>query len=178
MAELRTLARPYARAGFEAANQADNLQLWADQLNQLAIISGQPKVAAMIASTNMLASEQANNLNELLGVDAGSAMANFLQLLAENKRLSLLPSVAELFAELKANQEKSVDVTINTAFELDDEMKSHLASALKTKLQRDVQVSTAVDRSLIGGIVIRAGDIVIDGSVKGRLAKLAEAISI
>ena len=178
MAELRTLARPYACAAFEVANQAGTLQLWADQLNQLAVISGKPKVAVMIASTNTLASEQAISLSILLGVDAASAMANFLQLLAENKRLSLLPSVAELFAELKASQEKSVDVTINTAFELDDEMTSKLASALKSKLQRDVQVSTAVDRSLIGGVVVRAGDIVIDGSVKGRLAKLAEAVSI
>jgi len=178
MAELRTLARPYAKAAFQAASESGTLQLWADQLVLLGSISAEPKVADAISSSTVDAASQVATMAGLVGDDLNAAVNNFLHILAENKRLLLLPSIAELFAELKANLERSVEVNISTAFALDDATETKLTQALKDKLQRDIQVHTDVDKSLLGGVVVRAGDIVIDGSVKGRLAKLAEAMSV
>lgn len=178
MAELRTLARPYAKAAFQAASESDSLQSWADQLALLGSISVDPKVVDAITSSTLDAASQVSTLVDLVGSDLSGAVNNFLHILAENKRLLLLPSVAELFVELKANLERSVEVNISTAFALNDTIETKLTQALKEKLQRDIQVHTNVDKSLLGGVVVRAGDVVIDGSVKGRLAKLAEAMSV
>jgi F-type H+-transporting ATPase subunit delta len=100
-----------------------------------------------------------------------------VHLLAENKRLVLLPEISLLFENLKANQEKSVDVEITTAFEISSDVSSKLAQALKDRLQREIKLATSVDQSLIGGAIIRAGDNVIDGSVRGKLSKLAESMN-
>jgi|TARA_B100000768_G_C11073980_1_gene287803 F-type H+-transporting ATPase subunit delta len=177
MAELRTLARPYARAALQAATEKKSVQLWADQLAHLALIAREPKIALLVGSASAKPTEQVVGLLTVLGEEVDAPMNNFLQLLADNKRLALLPSIADLFIELKANQEKTIAVTINSAFELDASIENKLTEALTVKLQRDVTVNTYVDQTLLGGVVIRAGDIVIDGSIKGRLAKLAEALS-
>ncbi|MGY0565495.1 MAG: F0F1 ATP synthase subunit delta, partial [Paraglaciecola chathamensis] len=97
--------------------------------------------------------------------------------LAENKRVALLPEISALFAEFKANREKSVEVEVATAFELDAAIQEKLAKALSGKLEREVSVHTVINKDLIGGVVIRAADIVIDGSVRGRLNNLAEALN-
>jgi len=178
MAELRTLARPYAKAAFQAASETSSVQLWADQLTLLGSISAEAKVADAISSSTIDAAAQVSTLTNLAGDDLGVAVNNFLHVLASNKRLLLLPSIAELFAELKADLERSVEVNISTAFALDSAVETKLTEALKNKLQRDIRVNTNVDKSLLGGVVVRAGDIVIDGSIKGRIAKLAEAMSV
>jgi len=178
MAELRTLARPYAKAAFQAASETSSVQLWADQLTLLGSISAEAKVADAISSSTIDAATQVSTLTNLAGDDLGVAVNNFLHVLASNKRLLLLPSIAELFAELKADLERSVEVNISTAFALDSAVETKLTEALKNKLQRDIRVNTNVDKSLLGGVVVRAGDIVIDGSIKGRIAKLAEAMSV
>lgn len=178
MAELRTLARPYAKAAFQAASETSSVQLWADQLTLLGSISAQAKVADAISSSTIDAATQVSTLTNLAGDDLGVAVNNFLHVLASNKRLLLLPSIADLFAELKADLERSVEVNISTAFALDSAVETKLTEALKNKLQRDIRVNTNIDKSLLGGVVVRAGDIVIDGSIKGRIAKLAEAMSI
>ncbi|MFB1000937.1 MAG: F0F1 ATP synthase subunit delta [Pseudomonadales bacterium] len=178
MAELRTLARPYAKAAFQAASETSSVQLWADQLTLLGSISAEAKVADAISSSTIDAATQVSTLTNLAGDDLGVAVNNFLHVLASNKRLLLLPSIADLFAELKADLERSVEVNISTAFALDSAVETKLTEALKNKLQRDIRVNTNIDKSLLGGVVVRAGDIVIDGSIKGRIAKLAEAMSI
>jgi F-type H+-transporting ATPase subunit delta len=178
MAELRTLARPYAKAAFQAASETSSVQLWADQLTLLGSISAEAKVADAISSSTIDAATQVSTLTNLAGDDLGVAVNNFLHVLASNKRLLLLPSIAELFAELKADLERSVEVNISTAFALDSAVETKLTEALKNKLQRDIRVNTNIDKSLLGGVVVRAGDIVIDGSIKGRIAKLAEAMSV
>lgn len=177
MAELRTLARPYARAALQAATEKEAAQLWEDQLTELALISLQAKIALLISSASAEPHEQVKALLAVLGDDVDQSLNNFLQLLAENKRLALLPTVVQLFIELKASQEKTIAVTISSAFELDTSIEKKLTEALTAKLQRTVKVDTSIDQTLLGGVVIRAGDIVIDGSIKGRLAKLAEALS-
>ena len=97
--------------------------------------------------------------------------------MAENKRISLLPEIVSLFDQFKSNREKSVDVEVATVFELEETMKQTLSAALSKKLERDVNLQTTIDKNLIGGVVIRAADIVIDNSIRGRLAKLAETMN-
>ena len=177
MAELRTLARPYAKAAFAAADESSELQQWATQLNLLSALATQPRVAALISSPTVASSEQARQLAAVAG-DLHPAVNNFLQVLAEYKRLPLLPSIAELFTEYKAQRERRIEVNITSAFAVDSQTSDRLSVALKQKLERDVDVEVDIDKTLIGGVVIRAGDTVIDASIKGRLAKLAESMSV
>jgi len=113
----------------------------------------------------------------LLGDELSDKGQNFIRLLAENKRLILLPAISSLFHILKANQEKSIDVEITTAFEVSSETLNNLVQGLKARLAREINLSTSVDNSLIGGAVVRAGDTVIDSSVRGKLVKLVESMN-
>ena len=114
---------------------------------------------------------------ELIGDELSAPVGNFVRVLADNKRLPLLAEIAAQFEQLKAQQEKSVNVEVASAFPLPDALADKLAQALRGKLQREVSINTVVDQSLLGGVVVRAGDVVIDGSVRGRLAKLARAMN-
>ena len=176
MAELRTLARPYAKAVFQVASEQNNTAGWSENLALLKAVTGHQAVARLIASPSMTAGLQIEKLAGLLGDDIDDSTKNFLTILAENKRLPLLPQIADLYEELKAQKERSVDVSISAAYPLDEQTESKLAAALREKLQRDIKVKTSIDKSLLGGVLVKAGDIVIDGSIKGRLAKLAGAM--
>ena len=177
MAQLTTMARPYARAAFETALQDGELQRWSDFLRLVAAVAEDASVKARLSEPSASGEVQAGLLISLLGDSAGEKQQNFLQVLAANKRLPLLADVVELFDDLKAEQEKRVEVEVVSAFELAEGTRQKLAAALTTRLQRDVNINTRVDKSLIGGLVIHAGDLVIDGSVRGRLNKLAETIN-
>ena len=178
MAELRTLARPYAKAAFQAADEQKALDAWSAQLATLAALAAEPEAAKLIASPSLTADRKVDAIASVLGDKLEAGSKNFVAILAENQRLALLPAISELFDELKANRERAVDVAITSAFPLDDAMTSALGTSLKTKLDREINVETFVDKSLLGGVLIKAGDAVIDGSVKGRLAKLAEAMNL
>lgn len=177
MAEWSTLARPYAKAAFDYARERNDLGGWSKQLALLAAIVGTDKMVQVIASPAQTAERQAALLVQLCGDELSDKLRNFVRVLADNKRLPLLPEISALFDQFKANQERSVDVEVATAFELDRDTADRLAQALRGKLQRDVTINTVVDKSLLGGVVVRAGDVVIDGSVRGRLAKLAKAMN-
>jgi F-type H+-transporting ATPase subunit delta len=177
MAELITLARPYAKAAFEQALAANTLTAWAEALATAAVVASEPRVAQLIAAPGMTSARKAETLIGLCGEILPEAVRNFLRVLAENKRLALLPQVHELFLAFKSAQEQSVDLEVASAFEIAPEQASRLADAIGRKLQRTVRVSTTVDKTLIGGVVIRTADLVIDGSVRGRLAKLSEAMN-
>ena len=177
MAELITLARPYARAAFEFARDRKELSSWQSALKLAASVSSDERVVLLFNSPNITASDKGNAFCDLCGDDLNDRQRNFIVILAENNRLGLLPQVFELFEMLKANQEKTVDVEILTAFEMSSDTEQALANTLKVRLDRDVELRTGVDRSLLGGALIRAGDTVIDGSARGRLAKLSEAVS-
>jgi len=177
MAELITLARPYAKAAFEQALAANTLTAWAEALATAAVVASEPRVAQLIAAPGMTSARKAETLIGLCGEILPEAVRNFLRVLAENKRLALLPQVHELFLAFKSAQEQSVDLEVASAFEIVPEQASRLAEAIGRKLQRTVRVSTTVDKTLIGGVVIRTADLVIDGSVRGRLAKLSEAMN-
>lgn len=178
MAELSTLARPYAKAAFETAREAGDLQGWSDALTLLASVSLDDKLELVLSSPGLTGEQKAEVFIEVCGDALNEKQKNFVKVMAANKRLGLLAAVQELYELYKANMEKSVDVEIQTAFEISSELQLKIAQALATKLDREVSLHTSVDTSLLGGALIRAGDTVIDGSVKGRLAKLAEAMGV
>ena len=177
MAELITLARPYAKAAFEVAVQAKDLDGWAKMLRLGAALSADKSVSALLSSPALTHAEQAQTVIDIGGDEFSAKGQNFIHLLAKNKRLTLLPEISSLFEQLKANQEKTVDVEVTTAFEVSSEVAEKLAQSLGKRLQREIKLETFVDKSLIGGAVIRAGDSVIDSSVRGKLTKLAESMN-
>ena len=193
MAELTTLARPYAKAAFEYARDSQSLAEWLPQLQLAAAVTRDSRMQALLR--NLLLAEGDAPLGaspegrlfiarvdkllaDVCGEQLGDAVRKFLGVLAQNRRLLLLPQVTALFAGYKANFEKSVDVEVVSAFDLADDMTDKLASALSTRLERKINVHTTTDPDLLGGVLIRAGDLVIDGSVRGRLNKLAAAMNL
>ena len=176
MAELTTLARPYAKAAFEVALQDAALDNWAKMLGLTASIAAQESVHTLLINPALSSEQIAQSFIDVCGDELNDKGQNFIMLLSENKRLGLLSEIAALFENLKAIQEQSVDVEITTAFEISSEISDKLAQALKSRLQREINLATSVDESLIGGAVIRAGDTVIDSSVRGKLTKLAESM--
>jgi len=176
MAELSTLARPYAKAAFEYAAQAGELQSWSDSLSTAGSVSQQSNVVKLLSSPSVTGQQQATALIEICGDALDERGQNFLTVLSENHRLKLLPEISLQFDILKANREKAVEVELVAAHELDAEQQQKLSDALSAKLERKVNMQVSLDKSLLGGAVIRAGDLVIDGSIRGRLAKLAESL--
>jgi F-type H+-transporting ATPase subunit delta len=177
MAELSTLARPYAKAAFEYALDSNALAQWNDQLGTAAAVTADPGMAAVLTNPSLTSAQQANKLSEVCGDALTGEVRNFIAILASNKRLALLPEIFGLFAQYKANQERTIDVEVISAFELADSIRDKLAESLGKKLERQVNVQTSTDSNLLGGVLIRAGDLVIDGSVRGKLDKLAEAMN-
>jgi len=177
MAELNTVARPYTKAAFEYARDKGSLDQWS-QLLSLAALAASDSLMTPVLSNPALSAEQKSDLIlSVLDAQADEAGKNFVRLLAENGRLSLLPEISVQFEHLKANLEKKVDVDLTTAFPLEDAQQEKLAKALSSKLGREVKLTSKVDKSIIGGVVVRSNDLVIDGSVRARLAKLAEAMN-
>ncbi|MBJ7551564.1 F0F1 ATP synthase subunit delta [Marinomonas ostreistagni] len=177
MAELKTVARPYAKAAFEVAREQGQVAEWANMLSILATATEEAKLNVALQNPAFSAQEKATALAEVCNevvTDAGKA---YLLSLAENKRLTLIPAISELFEQFKLNYEKAVDVVVTSAFALSAEQEQTLAASLGKKLDRNVNLTSETDASLIGGVVIRTGDLIIDGSVRGKLAKLAEAIN-
>ena len=177
MAELKTVARPYAKAAFEVAREQGHVTEWASMLNILASVTSEPKLKIALQNPAFSAEEKANALADVCAEVATEQGKAFLLSLAVNKRLLLLPAISTLFQEFKLNFEKAVDVKFTSAFELSTEQAQSLAASLAKKLDRTVNLTNETDASLIGGVVIRTGDLIIDGSVRGKLAKLAEAIN-
>lgn len=176
MAELSTLARPYAKAAFEYAVDAKDLQGWSDSLKTVAAVCQNDKVVSMLNSPSITLVQQAKRTIEICGNEVNLKTQGFISVLAENKRLKLLPQISKQFETLKANREKTIEVNVVSAVELNDIQKNTLASALSAKLEREVNMQVSVDTTLIGGAIIRAGDTVIDGSICGRLTTLAQAL--
>lgn len=177
MAESITLARPYANAAFEVALADKALAPWSQMLASLAAVCADPKVSALLKNPALTAEKQSQALLEICGDAVSDKGQNLVKLLAENRRLVLLPQISSIFDVLKAAQEKSIDVDVATAYQLSDEVVAQLTQALQKRLDRQVRLNTRVDQKLIGGAVIRAGDTVIDNSVRGKLNKLAESLS-
>ena len=176
MAEWVTLARPYAKAAFEVACSEGRLRAWQDMLNVAGAVTLQEKVRSVLSSPALTGEQHASLMLEICGDALEAKMANLVRALAANKRLSLLPEIAMQFSEFKAQQEKTLAVDVVSAFPLNEAASANLSQSLSRKWQCNVQLKTVVDPKLLGGIIIKAGDMVIDASVRGRITKLADAL--
>ena len=176
MAELTTLARPYAKAVFADAQEKNSLDAWSSSLATLAAVVADSSMAKVLVHPSLTHAQQAQALTDVCGDKLNEAAKNLVSILAENKRLPLLPEIAALYEDLKAQMQNTVDVVVTSAFALSEDQTAKLAKALQAKLNCEVRMTSEVDESLIGGAIIRAGDLVIDGSITGKLSKLAEAM--
>ena len=175
--ELTTIARPYARAAFATAVANDRLADWSTMLELLSAISGDTRVQSLLDNPSLTQAQRAGFLIDICGDNIDVPGRNFLSLLAEYKRIELLPEVHHLYELLKANHEKTVEVEVISAYEVSEADKSRLTDTLKAKLNRDVHISSRVDQSLIGGLIVRTEDSVINNTISGRLAKLAHVMN-
>lgn len=177
-AEVSTVARPYARAVFSSAlDEEGGLGVWSQMLAMLKAVISDASVRAMLDDPLLTLPQQKALITDLMGDDLSEHGSNFVDVMAENDRLALIPTVADMFEQLKAAHEKTVEVEVQSAFEVSDEDRDKLGEALKRKLQRDVNIQTRVDESLIGGVLIKADDTVIDDSVRGRLGRLSQVLN-
>ena len=180
MPDFDSAARPYARAVFELASEEGKLQQWQDSLLMAAGIAMNDDMQAVFDQPAMLADQKAEIFLSVLsssGASADEHFSNLVKLLAEKGRLSALPSIAATYEELKQQAEGQVEVQVRSAQPLTDEQRQKIADSLTKKLGKDVSITAEVDESLIAGAVISAGDMVIDGSAKGRMEKLAIALN-
>lgn len=177
MAEAITIARPYANAVFALAQEKGELKAWSDLLAVLALCVAEPKMQSIITSPAVSDEQAVEVLADVAGDLMTAEARNFLLLLAENKRLLLLTDITVLFEALRAEAEKSMTADVISARELTQEQADKISAALKKRLGRNVTLNTSIDESLLGGAIIRAGDLVIDGSALGKLNRLANAIS-
>lgn len=177
MAEKQTLARPYAEAVFEVARAQNQLKRWSEMLAFIAAVAADERMRRIADDPRV---NRARFLALFLGVcdqQVDEYGANFVRLLVDNRRLALLPEIVTQFEALKAEAEARVEATVVSAFALETAQLQHIGEALRRKLGREVTLTTQVDQALLGGVVIRAGDLVIDGSVRGRLQELAAHLS-
>lgn len=175
MAEVTTIARPYAVAVFSLAQEKGDLQTWSDLLQVAAQCADNAEVEAILTNPAVSDEQAVDLLGDVVG-DLSADARNFLLLLAENNRLLLLPEIAALFEALRAEAEQMLTAEVVTARALTDAQKTKIAAALKKRLGKEVTLTEQVDESLLGGAIIRAGDLVIDGSALGKLNRLANAI--
>ncbi len=177
MAEKITIARPYAKAVFELATDEAKLGEWSETLQLLSAISANTDFL-VLANNPSVADD---NIVELMVSIAGDKLVagseSLVKLLVHNKRIRVLPEIAEMFDELRAEAEKTIEAEVISAFEVGEAEQKKIKAALKNRLGREVTLTCKIDESLLGGAIVRAGDLVIDGSVTGQLKALTSAMS-
>ncbi|OTG63883.1 F0F1 ATP synthase subunit delta [Acinetobacter silvestris] len=172
MAELLTLARPYAKAAFAYASEHNATDDWSNALQMLSAAVQDEAFSAYLNRPELTPAEQVSLFAKVLGEQSSVTVSNFLTLLAENGRLALLPEIDAEYEQLKSQNNNTVDVVIESAFPLDSVQEQKLAHALEKRLNSAVKVSVEVNPALIAGVVIRAGDQVIDDSALNKLEKM------
>lgn len=176
MAELATIARPYAEALFRVA-QSGNLAAWSGLVSEMAQIAAHPDFQALAGNPKLSDQQVADTLLGLLKTPASAEAKNFVAMLAENGRLALLPEIGAQFRELKNAQEGAADAQITSAFALTDAQVQELVTALEKKFGRKLNPSVTVDDSLIGGVRVVVGDEVLDTSVRAKLQQMHVALA-
>lgn len=176
--DLITIARPYAEAVFARAIETDTLDKWTEMLGFLAAVVSDPAVADIIVNPAVEHDRRLQLLLDIGGEQLSEEGQNLLRLLVENDRLSVLPEIATLYHQMKSKHDGAIDVEVVSAFALKPAAEKELATALKKKLGREVNIISSKNPALIGGVKIRAGDMVIDGSVAGAVSQLANELGI
>jgi len=177
MAENSTIARPYAQAVFQLAKEQGQLASWSEMLQLAAMVVADKNVKNLIGNPRVDKTQLMDLILGVCGERLDGNARNFLGVLIENGRLAMLPSIAELYASYRAEEEKVVEAEMISAFPVSTEQQQKIAAALKARLGLEVSLNCKTDQSMIGGAVIRAGDMVIDGSVTGHLYRFANALS-
>lgn len=177
MAEKVTIARPYAKAAFEYARDKRRFAEWSQVLQTAAAVVSDERVARLLNSPRVTPQELAQLIGDASGAVLDDSGRNFIRTLAENRRLSVLPEIAATYEIYRADVENVADVHVTSAAALDDAQRKRLAEALKKRLKREVRLTCDIDASLIGGAIVRSGDMVIDGSLKARLERLTAQLT-
>lgn len=174
MAEVATIARPYAEALFAHADKAGALAQWSDTLGRLAAIAKSPEIAQLLGNPKVSSSQLAELFSAVGELPAEAK--SLVQMLTENKRIEALPEIANQFEALKADREGAVDAEISSAYPLEGAELAALIGDLERRFKRKIRPNVAIDQSLIGGALIRVGDQVIDGSVRGKLEAMRNGL--
>ncbi|OED39104.1 ATP synthase F1 subunit delta [Chromatiales bacterium (ex Bugula neritina AB1)] len=177
MSDDVTTARPYAKAIFELAKKGSNFDVWSERLKFLSAVVADKTVADALEQPNSTAQARAQLIEKIAGDKLDTETVNMVRLLSENGRLGAMESIASLFDQYRAQDEGTLEASVVSAIELDENYRSKLAAALEAKFNKKIHIVNTVDESLIGGAIIHAGDVVIDGSVKGKLAQLGSSLS-
>jgi F-type H+-transporting ATPase subunit delta len=177
MSQAITTARPYAQAAFEEAQKLSDLKGWSEMLIALAEAIVHPEVRALVTNPRVRKTPVEKLMEGLLGTEAKAQQRNFVRILVDNQRLLLLPEMVAIFEAMRAEAEKTVNVVVDTAFELTTVQQEKIIRSLKARLGREIKLVCQVNKDLLGGVVIRAGDKVIDGSARTRLSEMANALA-
>jgi F-type H+-transporting ATPase subunit delta len=172
MADRNTIARPYAKALFEIALAQKTLDTWSEVLARGATVVRDARVRTLLTSPHVTPEQLADLVIGVVGEKLDKEGHNFIRVLAQGRRLGFLPEIAGIYERLKAEEENTVDVTVTSAVALDTALQKKFTAALQERLQRDVRLQCETDSSLLGGAILRADDLVIDGSLRGRLERL------
>ena len=175
MSEYITVARPYAKAAFDFAVEQQNLDGWQQMLAFAAEVSRNENVIGLLSSA-AVADTLANMFITVCGDQLDAYGQNLIRVMAENKRLIALPDVLALFIQYRAEKESIIDVDVTSASELSQEQLAKITTALEKRLSRKVILNCKIDKSVMAGVIIRAGDMVIDGSISARLQRLADTL--
>ncbi len=176
MAEKSTVARPYAQAIFELAREGNTLEGWSAMLALVVVVARDDGMQSLIGNPNLEKERVIQLFFDVCGESLDTQGRNFIRVLGENGRLALLPEIAVLYAGLRAEAQGVIDAQVSSAYPLNETQCQQLVEGLKKRFGKDVTLSVKIDASLIGGVVIRAGDLVIDGSAAGQLTRLANVL--
>jgi F-type H+-transporting ATPase subunit delta len=177
MAEAITVARPYAQAAFLFANEHHTLKDWSAMLSLLATIADDAGMSELLDSPHLTETQLADLFIQVAGEGINEKCANFVRELAANGRLKLLPEIAALFEIQRRDAEGTVQAELVTAYPASEAQQAEIIASLRKRLGREVELSCSTDSDLLGGAIIRAGDLVIDGSVRGKLERLGVALT-
>ena len=173
MADYTTVARPYARAVYQQATDTSTVDAWSEALALMASVASDAQMIALLDNPQMGSQQKAELMLKVVSDKLNTQQQNLVKLMAENGRLKALPEVAAQFEVYRSEAEGKVDAEVTSAFPLSSEQEESITNTLKAKLGREVTITTTIDESLIGGVVIKAGDTIIDGSMKSQLESLA-----
>lgn len=175
MSDLTTVARPYAKAAFDYAVESQAVEKWHDMLFFASEVSKNEAIKVVLSSA-LAAEKLAETFNNICGEQLDQQGQNLVKLLAENGRLKALPEISALFTQFKADFEKEVEVDVTSATKLTKKQQNEISASLEKRLARKVKLNCDVNADLIAGVIIKAGDTVIDGSVRSKLNRLSSTL--